>query len=134
MIIDLILDRRDDKKYGIGYDAKRFYDLVMNYIDFPDDYASKITYAMDYLEEEYVKKALCDYVINNEYNPKICEYINSVEWLVTEEIFKPYYTVIRYPKGQIVKNFLTKEEAVKELRRLEKIHTNYTESYVYDWN
>ena len=98
MIIDLILDREcDDQDIAAGYthrqypdgklvelkyNPRKFYHKVMGYIDGAGDvYADKITYAMDYGTEENVKSALCEYVINNEYNPEICDYINSVQWL-----------------------------------------------------
>lgn len=35
---------------------------------------------MDSGSEKDVKKALCNYVMG-EYNPKICNYINKVQWL-----------------------------------------------------
>lgn len=40
-----------------------------------------ISRAMDYGTEEDVKKALCDYIDNNEYNPEIKKYIRSKEWM-----------------------------------------------------
>ena len=78
MIIDLILDRKDDEKEGFFfYNAHDFYYDVMGYGEIGDD----ITRAMDCGTEEDVKKALCEYVIHNEYNPAICDYINSVNWI-----------------------------------------------------
>ena len=73
MIIDLILDRKD----GEQYNAKDFYNDVMEY----EEVGFEITEAMDNGKEKDVKKAICDYIINGEYNPEICEYINSVEWI-----------------------------------------------------
>lgn len=40
-----------------------------------------ITRAMDEQPEQVVKFELCRYVIENGYNPEICDYINSVNWL-----------------------------------------------------
>ena len=79
MIIDRILDRKDNAKdYGFDeYSPHDFYFDVLVYGRIGDN----ITIAMDYGTEEDVKKALCDYVIDNEYNPDICNYINSVNWL-----------------------------------------------------
>lgn len=78
MIIDRILDRYDDEKEGyFNYNAHDFYFDVFEYGRIGDS----ITRAMDYGTEEDVKKALCEYVIKNEYNPKICDYINSVNWI-----------------------------------------------------
>lgn len=74
MIIDRILDRKD----GTPYNAHDFYFYCLGYMRGIGD---KITAALDYGTEEDVKRALCEYVINNEYNPKICDYINSVSWL-----------------------------------------------------
>jgi len=74
MIIDRILDRMD----GEEYTPKRFYDAVRLYEN--PEYTD-ISMAMDYGEEKDVKRALCEYVIFNEYNPAICDYINSVSWL-----------------------------------------------------
>jgi hypothetical protein len=73
MVIDLILDRKDGKPYK----ASEFYRDVAVYGEIGHD----ITLAMDELEEEDVKKALCAYVEDNEYNPTIKDYINSVMWL-----------------------------------------------------
>ena len=73
MIVDLILDRKD----GYPYKAKEFYNDVFNYGEIGFD----ITRAMDGGTEEDVKKALCNYIIDNKYNPSICDYINKVYWL-----------------------------------------------------
>lgn len=98
MIIDLILDRKDDEQSiaegfthrrnldgtveKIEYNARKFYHGVMQYINgCGDRYAEKITAAMDYGTEEEVKKALCEYITECEYNHEICDYINSREWL-----------------------------------------------------
>ena len=65
MIIDLILDRKEG--YGTPYNTREGTDY-------------KISRALDGGSEKDVKKALCEYVMG-EYNPKICNYINSVSWL-----------------------------------------------------
>lgn len=75
MIIDKILDRKDGEKYK----AHAFYIQCLMYGDVGDGY--RISAVMDYGEEEDVKQALCNYVLRNEYNPKICDYIRSVKWL-----------------------------------------------------
>lgn len=77
MIIDLILDRREDEKYGIPYDAAMFYRDAMHY----GKISHGITAAMDYGEEEDVRRELCKYIIANEYNPEICAYVNARNWL-----------------------------------------------------
>ena len=71
MVIDYILDRKD----GYGYDVKKFYDACMAYEEFD------IARALDSGTEKDVKKALCDYVIYNDYPKSICKYINSENWL-----------------------------------------------------
>lgn len=63
MIIDLILDRRDGKKY----DPREMYDEVRDYESLG--------------EEPDVRRALKYYVKVNGYNPDICKYIDSVKWL-----------------------------------------------------
>lgn len=77
MIIDLILDRKD----GDIYSPKEFYNELMDYSEIWASLTNPITSAMDYGTEEDVKRELCNYVLNCGYNPQICEYINSVEWL-----------------------------------------------------
>lgn len=83
MIIDCILDRKDNEKYD-GYDsynAHDFYIDVLGYGSIGDD----ITRAMDEGTEEDVKNALCKYIDNNEYNPEIKDYINSKTWLTNPD-------------------------------------------------
>ena len=75
MIIDLILDRKEG--YGTPYNTREFYNDVTAYEEGTD---YKISRALDGGSEKDVKKALCEYVMG-EYNPKICNYINSVSWL-----------------------------------------------------
>lgn len=77
MIIDLILDRRD----GCEYSPREFYNEIMEYGRFFGEMAFKIARAMDMGEEDDVKRELCNYVIEQNYNPEICDYINSVNWL-----------------------------------------------------
>ena len=77
MIIDIILDRKD----GEPYDAKKFYLDIMGYADIWPDLANPITRAMDGGTNEDVRKALCDYIVSQGYNPSICDYVNSVEWI-----------------------------------------------------
>ena len=74
MIIDLILDRKD----GRPYDAREFY---MNALPYFEGETNEICDALDNWENHDVKSALCDYIKGNEYNPDICDYINSVEWI-----------------------------------------------------
>lgn len=78
MIIDLILDRKGWEEDGYAsYNAHDFYYDVMRYGEIGED----ITMAMDYGEEADVRRELCNYVVRNGYNPAICNYINSRDWL-----------------------------------------------------
>ena len=98
MIIDLILDRKyADEKIAEGYTHFRdmngalkeikykpdeFYRGVFRYIwGCGDEYAQRITRAMDSGTEEDVKRELCAYITEGGYNPEICEYINSRTWI-----------------------------------------------------
>lgn len=82
MIIDIILDRRDEEKRGIPYNPARFYREIFGYIGgCGSEYAKRITLAMDYGAEEEVKMALIQYVEENGYNPQIEDYILSRDWL-----------------------------------------------------
>ena len=74
MIIDRILDRYD----GDAYDPKEFYDDMMSYEEGTD---YKISRAMDSGEEEDIRRELCAYIDDAQYNPKIKDFINSVAWL-----------------------------------------------------
>lgn len=77
MIIDLILNRKD----GMTYSPKKFYDDVMGYYETWPKIAGPIAEALDSGEEADVKAALCRYIKEQDYNPSICVYINSVKWL-----------------------------------------------------
>ena len=83
MIIDLILDRKDrtDCHMTDTYNAHDFYIECMEYNGIFEGIADGITKAMDYGTEAEVKKELCNYIIDNGYNEKICDFINSVNWL-----------------------------------------------------
>lgn len=82
MIIDIILDRRDEEKRGIPYNPARFYREIFDYIGgCGSEYAKKITASMDYGTEEDVKRALIEYVYENRYAEKVNRYIISRNWL-----------------------------------------------------
>ena len=83
MIIDLILDRKDNAEFdGIDtYNAHDFYVRCMEYNGIFNGIADGITKAMDCGTEADVKKELCKYITSNGYNEKICDYINSVNWI-----------------------------------------------------
>ena len=81
MIIDLILDRRDNEQSigGDTYDAHAFYREVMEYESI-FDMTRDISEALDYGTENDVRKALCSYIDREQYNPSIKDYINSKNW------------------------------------------------------
>lgn len=82
MIIDLILDRKDHEEAtgNDTYNPYRFYREVMSYESiFEMD--RDISSALDYGTEDDVRKALCKYVDDNQYDPDIKNYVNSKTWL-----------------------------------------------------
>ena len=76
MIIDLILDRKD----GSSYSPKEFRRRVAEYGETWPEISAPILEALDNGTDGTIKAALCQYVIGNEYNPEICNYICSVPW------------------------------------------------------
>lgn len=82
MIIDLILDRKDNEE-AFGEDLYNSRDFYYEILDYEAIFGlnGDISKAMDYGTENDVKKALCDYIDKNEYNPEIKKYIRSKEWL-----------------------------------------------------
>lgn len=117
MVIDLILDRKD----GMTYSPEDFYRHCMQYKysgDF-DSIVDAITRAMDEGTEEDVKNAICDYIRANDYNEKICDFVNSVTWL--EESLKEARGAGKGQKldkffrlvGNLHKDNLSKEEIAK---------------------
>lgn len=101
MIIDYILDRKDDdelRKQGythrenykgeieeIKYNPHKFYTNIFQYIGgCGGEAAEEITREMDHGTEKSVKQALCKYIIDYQYNPGLCDYINSKNWLKEE--------------------------------------------------
>lgn len=80
MIIDVILDREDDiKNQHIDlFSQRKLHDIYTYAMQFDFQYLSK---ALDYGDEKDIKEALCKYIDENEYNPSIKGFINSVNWL-----------------------------------------------------
>lgn len=77
MIIDLIIDRKD----GTEYDEHAFYANVAEY----GGDGVQIAMAMDGGKNSDVQRELCKYVIANEYNPTLCNYINEQVWVTDSE-------------------------------------------------
>ena len=87
MIIDMILDRRDDENAGIfQYNARRFYDCMCNYGTIWD-IGNAIARAMDSGKEVDVRQKLCQYLDDYGYEhiPKLKDFIHSHKWLVDDE-------------------------------------------------
>ena len=83
MIIDLILDRKDNDmvftEYGYKpYTAEGFYRQLVDY----GEIGFGIQRAFDGGTEQDIKRELCQYIDEQEYNPEIKNYINNVTWLV----------------------------------------------------
>jgi hypothetical protein len=90
MIIDLILDRKDGintevrggKLYTLKeYSARSFYNNVMNYYSVFPEIVKPIATALNGGEELDVKRELIRYILDNDYNPEIVNFIRSVDWL-----------------------------------------------------
>lgn len=75
MIIDFILDLKDGYE-EINFDNMKYiYDEAML---FGFDYLSK---ALDEGSNKDIQNALCRYVIENDYNTKLCEFIKKQNFL-----------------------------------------------------
>lgn len=78
MIIDVILDRKGGSNYSplliLTYTDSRVYGDSFDYI----------LHAFQDLDEDKVKVALKRYIDEQEYNPKIKEYVDSVDWLMEQ--------------------------------------------------
>ena len=80
MIVDCILSRYEESRENGSYFPERFRDSVENYINIFSN-AVEIVYAMDKGSEQEVKASLITYLIDNKYNPRIIDYVLSVDWL-----------------------------------------------------
>lgn len=84
MIIDLILDRKDNVigDYQDTYDAREFYEDCREYAQcFEDETQWKIVDALDGGTNEDVQIALCNYIDECKYNPQIKHFIRAVSWI-----------------------------------------------------
>lgn len=81
MIIDMIIERQN----GLEYDPKEFYEYVTKeeqiFFEETSDNLISISRSMDTLKELDVKKELCWYIISQGYNPTLCDFVMSVDWL-----------------------------------------------------
>lgn len=83
MIIDIILDRKGFEEDGVTdyYNPKYFYDMMMAYGEYGGS-GYDIARAMDSGTEDDVRRELCRYIDNNNYNPQIKDYINNRDWIM----------------------------------------------------
>ena len=80
MIIDVILDRYDYEEYNPK-------DL---YMSARRDGYEDVSRAMDYDGNEEIVDALCNYIVENGYNPTLCEYIKGCDWLLDHMGYLPF--------------------------------------------
>lgn len=74
MIIDVILDRRAGDEYTEN-EMRRLYDYAMDF-KFWD-----LADALDCGDNKDIQRELSRYVSDQNYNPAIIDYINSVNWV-----------------------------------------------------
>lgn len=78
MVVDLILDRRDDMKHGKdSYKPHDFYFGCLAY----GNISNGIVQAMDEGTEHDIKRELIKYIIENDYSLDIIDFILSVWWI-----------------------------------------------------
>lgn len=82
MIVDLILDRKDNEK-TFGEDLYETLDFMYKVSRYEEMFnlGNAISNAIYNGDEIATKKALCNYIDDMDYNPKIKDYINSKEWV-----------------------------------------------------
>lgn len=81
MIIDCILSRYEKSRENGSYYSESFRNRVADYIYEDISDADEIVDAMDNGNEQEVKAALITYLIDKGYNPRIIDYVLSVDWL-----------------------------------------------------
>ena len=84
MIIDLIIVRKDRLEYtpqGDNYSPKKFYDDVMGYYNSFPEIVLPLANALDSGEENDVRKALANYIINQNYSIDLVKWIFTKKWL-----------------------------------------------------
>ena len=99
MIIDLILDRFETNIYNVD-------DFVSEVEDYGND---EIVNAFNSGNENAAKKALCKYIVDNNYNKNICSQINYTQWLPNTNVEKvPTWALLYMINGD--PSDLTEEE------------------------
>lgn len=111
MIIDLILDRLD----GAMYSMKRFYDAVSLYERYMNN-NFPISRALDMGTENDVRKALCKYIDEQGYNPKIKDFVNCNRW-----VCENYTDMLDFKLSDLWNNYIcaeTDEEAAQNFHAI----------------
>lgn len=82
MIVDLILDRKDNET-AFGRDLYSTSDFVSGVSAYENalDMGDAISRAIRKGDEIATKQALCRYIDDMDYNPQIKNYINSKKWV-----------------------------------------------------
>lgn len=82
MIVDLILDRKDNET-AFGKDLYSATDFEKDVSEYESEFniGDTISRAIRKGDEIATKQALCRYIDNMDYNPKIKDYINSKKWV-----------------------------------------------------
>lgn len=81
MIVDCILSRYEKSRENGSYYSESFRNRIADYIYEDISDADEIVDAMDNGNEQEVKATLITYLIDNKYNPRIIDYVLSVDWL-----------------------------------------------------
>lgn len=81
MIIDCILSRYEESRENGSYYSESFRNRIADYIYEDISDADEIVDAMDNGNEQEVKASLITYLIDKGYNPRIIDYVLSVDWL-----------------------------------------------------
>lgn len=88
---------------------------------------------MDYGTEEEVQEALCRYIIEQEYNPSICDYIRSVKWIENDDGSADRNTIYSRKDGSKVMKKTTKYASVYDGKsRIERrVYKHERNGYFY---
>lgn len=95
MIIDKICDRMN----GAAYNPREFYSYLMQD---SDKYSQMISAALDGGENSDVQNALCKYIQENNYNTTLIDYVNGVDWLNADAIYKYIDIILTKYEPQII--------------------------------
>ena len=82
MIVDLILDRKDNES-AFGKDLYSTSEFAKDVAEYESEFniGNSISRAIRKGDEIETKQALCRYIDDMDYNPQIKDYINSKRWI-----------------------------------------------------